>query len=82
MSASIQNRPHPLYLAECRFGRLGNAFRETDRDRNSRAEIVELIRSGEIDVVKVIAIDEVEGTCSDVTDEIVGEAMQLYAEAA
>lgn len=75
-------RLHPLYLAECSYGRLGNAFRETDRDRNSRAEIVDLIRTGEIDVVKVIEIDEVEGICRDVTDEIVMEAMIQYAEAA
>ena len=82
MSASTATRLHPLYLAECSYGRLGNAFRETDRDCNSRSEIVDLIRSGEIDVVKVIEIDEVAGTCCDVTDEIVTEAMHLYAEAA
>jgi hypothetical protein len=71
------NRPLPLYLAECRYGRLGNSFRETDRDQNSRDEIVSLIRSGEIEVVKVIEIDEVAGTCCDVTDEIVTEAMMM-----
>lgn len=72
-------RPLPLYLAECSFGRLGNAFRETDRDQNSRDEIVGLIRSGEIHVVKVIEIDEIEGTCRDVTSEIVDEAMMRRA---
>lgn len=80
--AANTNRPAPLYLAECRYGRYGNAFRETDRDRNSRAEIINLIRSGEIDVVKVIEIDEVEGYCQDVTDDLVGEALQLEREAA
>ncbi len=65
----------PLYLAECSYGRHGNAFRETDRDSNSRAAVIDLVRSGEIDVIKVIEIDEVAGTVHDVTDEIVGEAM-------
>ena len=43
----------PLYLAECRYGRYGNAFRETDRDSNSRQEIVDMIRTGEIDEAAV-----------------------------
>jgi hypothetical protein len=67
----------PLYLAECRFGRHGNAFRETDRDTNSRSEIIDLIKSGDIDVVKVLEIDEQEGSVRDVTAEIVSEAMDL-----
>jgi len=80
MSADIAlSRAHPLYLAECSYGRYGRAFRETDRDANSREEIVALIRSGEIDIVKVIEIDEVAGTCSDVTDEIVSEATMREA---
>jgi hypothetical protein len=69
----------PLYLAECRFGRFGNAFRETDRDSNSRSEIIDLIRTGEIDVIKVIEVDEVAGTVCDVTDELVSEALMARA---
>lgn len=80
-AAAATNRPAPLYLAECRYGRYGNAFRETDRDRNSRGEIIGLIRSGEIDVIKVIEIDEVEGYCRDVTADLIGAA-QLEREAA
>jgi hypothetical protein len=68
-------RPLPIYFAEVSYGRLGNAFRETDRDRNSRDEIVSLIRSGEIEVVKIIEINEINGTVFDVTDELVEEAM-------
>ena len=55
------------------------------RDYDSRAAadgreaVVSLIRSGEIDVVKVIEIDEVAGTCRDVTDEIVFEALAARA---
>lgn len=67
----------PLYLAECSYGRHGNAFRETDRDSNSRSAIIDLIRTGEIDVVKIIEIDEVEGSVRDVTAELVAEAMDL-----
>lgn len=69
----------PLYFAECNYRRLGNAFRETDRDQNSRSEIIDLIRTGEIDVVKVIEVDEVSGTVCDVTDEMVSEAMMARA---
>ncbi len=72
---------HPLYLAECRFGR-ANAFLETDRDANSWDQIVDLIRHGEIDVIKVIEIDEAEGTCRDVTCEIVHAAEMMIQEAA
>lgn len=68
-------RPLPLYLAECSYGRHGNAFRETDRDRDSRDEIIGLIRSGEIEVVKIIEINEINGTVFDVTDELVSEAL-------
>lgn len=67
----------PLYFAECSYGRHGNAFRETDRDSNSRSAIIDLIRSGEIDPIKVIEVDEDAGTVRNVTDEIVGEAMDL-----
>lgn len=67
----------PLYLAECSYGRHGNAFRETDRDSNSRSAIIDLIRSGEIDVIKIIEIDEAAGTVCDVTDELVSEALDL-----
>ena len=73
-AAATASRPAPLYLAEVHLGRLGRVFLETDRDSNSRAHIVSLIRTGEHDVVKVIEIDEVEGSCRDVTDDIVSEA--------
>ena len=72
-------RPSPLYLPECAFGRYGNAFRETDRDSNSRAAVIDLIRTGEIEVVKIIEVDEVAGTCRDVTDELVDEALMSRA---
>lgn len=61
---------NPLYLIEASFGRKGRAFIETDRDSNSRAHVIELIRSGEVTPVKIIEIVEDEGTCRDVTEEI------------
>ena len=64
----------PLYLIEASFGRLGRAFIETDRDANSRAHVIGLIRSGEVKPVKVIEIVEDEGTCRDVTEDILAEA--------
>jgi hypothetical protein len=75
-------RPLPLYFAECDYGRPGIAFRETDRDRNSREDIISLIRSGEIEVIKVIEINEINGTVFDVTDELVAEALDDAMEAA
>lgn len=66
--------PDPLFFAEVRYGRLGNEFQATDRDANSRAEIVRQIRSGGIDPIKVLEIDETAGTCRDVTEELIAEA--------
>jgi hypothetical protein len=79
MSTTFQPspRPHPLYLAEVNLGRLGKVFIETDRDENSRDFILGLIRSGEREVVKVIEVDEVEGTCRDVTEEILSDALSM-----
>jgi hypothetical protein len=70
-------RPAPLYFAECQFGRHGNAFRETDRDANSRSAIIDLMRTGEIEAIKVIEVDEVAGTCRDVTLELQLEASAM-----
>ena len=53
---------HPLYLIEADFGRIGRAFIETDRDSNSRAHAIELIRSGEVNPIKVLEVCEDEGT--------------------
>jgi hypothetical protein len=60
----------PLYLVECSYGRLGNAFRETDRDTNSLQSILDLIRSGEINPIKILEIDEEMGRVEDITAEV------------
>lgn len=60
-----------LYFIETQSSRLGRWFIECDRDSNSRADAIELIRSGEVDPVKVLEICEDEGTCRDVTDEFI-----------
>ena len=67
---------HPLYLAEVNLGgRFGRVFLETDRDSNSRAHIISLIRTGDRDVVKVLEIDEDCGSCRDVTADVIEEAL-------
>ncbi len=67
----------PLYFVECDFGKIGKAFVEIDRDRNSRREVIENIRSGEWrDVVTVLEVNPVERTSRDVTDDILQEASQ------
>lgn len=69
------SRPGPLYFAETSYGKLGIEFQALDRDINSRAEIVRQIRGG-ADVIKVLEVDEQDGTCRDVTDDILAEAAE------
>lgn len=64
----------PIYFVECAYGRLGNAFRETDRDTNSLAAILDLIRSGEIKPIKILEIDEEMGRVEDITEEVMAVA--------
>jgi hypothetical protein len=63
----------PLYLVECSYGRLGNAFRETDRDSNSLQGILDLIRSGEIKPIKILEVDEEMGRVEDITEEVMAK---------
>lgn len=55
-----------LYFLETSSPKLGRWFLELDRDSNSREEI---IRQVDEYTVKVLEINEDEGTCRDVTDE-------------
>ncbi len=84
--AQTYNNPQPLYFVET----LGTTrstyghrwFVEVDRDRNSRDFVIGLIASGEVEAVKVLEVDEVEGTCRDVTCELQLEASAIVARAA
>jgi len=68
----------PLYFVECDFGKLGKAFLELDRDKNSRAAVISAIASGEYrDVITVLECNPVEGTCRNVTEDINDEAEHL-----
>lgn len=66
-----------VFFIEANFGRYGKSFIETDRDSNSRAFVIELIRSGQVNPVKVIEVCEDEGTVRDVTDEIMSAVAAL-----
>ncbi len=71
----------PLLFVECAYGRLGVEFQATDRDTNSRAEIVRQIRSGGIDPRKILEVTEPcddfpFGRVIDVTAELCAEAEQ------
>jgi hypothetical protein len=71
--------PGPLYFAECSYGRLGNEFQATDRDKNSRDGIIREIRSGGIHPIRIIEVTEPcedfpRGQVLDVTDELIAEA--------
>jgi hypothetical protein len=64
----------PIYLIEHQ-GRRARYFLEIDRDSNSRASVVQMIREKQCDPVKIIEVDEDAGSCRDVTDELVAEAL-------
>ena len=75
------SNPHPLYFAECSYGRLGTEFQATDRDKNSRAEIIREIRAGGIKPIRIIEViepceDFPRGQVLDVTEELIAEAEQ------
>lgn len=77
---------NPLYFVENDFGRLGLAFLETDRDDNSRADIVRQIRFSALQPRKILEVIEPcdeypRGQVLDVTAEIVSEAEQERAPA-
>ncbi len=70
MSCHCSNRTQaPLYFVEHQ-GKRARYFPEVDRDSNSLAAVIDLIIKGEVDPVKVLEVDEAEGTCRDVTAEI------------
>src|ERR1700761_8459213 len=72
-----------LYFVEVNYGtKIGRAFVELDRDRNSREAVIEDIRTGQHrDVLTILEVDASAGRCRDVTLEILGEA-QFAAELA
>ena len=68
----------PLYFVEADFGRHGRAFVETDRDKNSRRQVIEDIAQGQIEnVIQVLEIVEDEGSCRDVTEDIACDVRDL-----
>lgn len=70
-----------LYFVEASHGHFGNAFGELDRDRNSRQQVIDDIRDGQLEnVIKVLEVCEDEGTCRDVTEEILEAAGRLHEE--
>lgn len=59
---------NPLYFIETQTAKLGRWFIECDRDRNSRDVALSAVRNGE--ALKVLEINEDEGTCRDVTEDL------------
>lgn len=55
-----------LYFIETKSAKLGRWFIECDRDSNSRETALQLIRSGEVNPVKVLEVDEDAGTVRNV----------------
>lgn len=67
------------YIAVC-SSKTGNYVRERDVADTDRKTTVADISSGEIeDVVQVLEVNPVEGTCRDVTEDIAREVMTAWA---
>ena len=67
-----------LYLIERDFGKLGleaHAYRE-----HTRSKVVDLLAFEYRNAVKVLEIREDEGSCEDITEEILAEAEQMRAD--
>jgi hypothetical protein len=70
----------PLYFVEADFGRHGRAFVETDRDNNSRSQVIADIAQGQLEnVIQVLEIVEDEGSCRDVTEDIACDVRDLLS---
>lgn len=67
----------PVYFVEVDYGKIGKSFRETDRDKSSREQVVADILSGELEnVLCVLEVFEGEGTCQNITSDIAEEVMR------
>lgn len=70
---------HPLYFIEISGLKIrGKWFLECDRDE-TRADVLETIRLYGHQVLKVLEVCEDQGTCRDVTAEMVSEANAMEA---
>jgi hypothetical protein len=75
MAAHCSRTREPLYFVEHAGTRCGPRFVEIDRDTNSRKSIIEQIRTRELDPLVIYALDETDMSVTDVTEELVGEAL-------
>lgn len=74
--APVTPSTHPLYFIEIRgLNVRGRWFLEYDRDE-TRADVLDTIRLYRSQVIKVLEVIEDEGTCRDVTAEMLHEAQQ------
>lgn len=68
---------HPLYFVEISGLKIrGKWFLECDRDE-TRADVIDTINIYGSQVLKVLEINEAEGTCRDVTEQMMAEARLL-----
>lgn len=66
------------YIVFCQDGRFGQYVRERDKADVTRAETVRDVMTGQFDgQLQILEINPVEGTCRDVTDDILAEADAL-----
>lgn len=72
---------HPLYFIEVSGQKIrGRWFLECDRDE-TLADVLDTIGIYRGHVLKVLEINEADGTCRDVTEQMVNEASALEAAA-
>ena len=68
-----------LYFIEVSGQKIrGKWFLETDRD-DTRADVLDTINIYQGHVLKVLEVNEADGTCRNVTDQMVAEASALEA---
>jgi hypothetical protein len=75
--AEFITRDQTLYFIKSDFGRLGQAFVETDPDHNSRLQVIADLYSGEVkNPLQILECNPVEKICNDISLDI---AHDLYA---
>lgn len=73
---------HPLYFVEVAGEHVrGKWFLEFDRDE-SRGQLIDTLREHGSRVLKVLEVNESEGTCRDVTEALTAEAQAQALQAA
>lgn len=71
---------HTTYIIVAAYGKLGTVYSETDIDKADYETTIDRLRRCEIDEpIKVIAFNEIEGWCRDVSRNIAEALANIFA---